>query len=80
MLDRTVCSCNWLRTDTSFLYNEQMKAEIDVKRQRFPVRWACRQKLNNDGSLRLRQTTGLGEDDRTGGVPGGQPGEIQDTR
>jgi len=58
----------------------RLKAEIEVKGQRYPARWACRQKLNDDGSLTLRQTTGLGEDDTTGGVPGGQPGEIQDTR
>lgn len=54
----------------------RLKAEIEVKGQRYAVRWACQQKLNEDGSLTLRQTTGLGEDDTTGGVPGGQPGEI----
>lgn len=80
LLDRTGCSCNWLRTDTIFIENEKIKAEIEMKGQRFPVRWACRQKLSDDGSLTLRQTTGLGEDDTTGSVPGGQPGEIQDTR
>jgi hypothetical protein len=33
------------------------------------VRWACRQSLNTDGSLTLRPTVGLGQDDETGGVP-----------
>lgn len=29
-------------------------AEIEVKGVRYPVRWACQQKLNDDGSLTLR--------------------------
>ena len=32
----------------------RLKAEIEVKGQRYPVRWACRQKLNEDGSLTLQ--------------------------
>src|SRR5215813_13948345 len=32
----------------------RLKAEIEVKGQLHPVRWACRQKLNEDGSLTLR--------------------------
>ena len=48
----------------------RLKAEIEVKGQRHPVRWACHQKLNADGSLTLRPTVGLGEDDTTGGVTG----------
>jgi hypothetical protein len=32
----------------------KLKAEIEVKGMRYPVRWACRQKLNEDGSLTLR--------------------------
>jgi hypothetical protein len=32
----------------------RLKAELEVKRVRYPVRWACRQKLNSDGSLTLR--------------------------
>jgi hypothetical protein len=32
----------------------KLKAEIEVKGMRYPVRWACRQKLNTDGSLTLR--------------------------
>lgn len=32
----------------------RMKAEIEVKGMRYPVRWACHQKLNEDGSLTLR--------------------------
>src|SRR5439155_733977 len=32
----------------------RVSAEIEVKGQRHPVRWACRQKLNEDGSLTLR--------------------------
>jgi hypothetical protein len=31
-----------------------LKAEIEVKGMRYPVRWACHQKLNDDGSLALR--------------------------
>ena len=33
----------------------QLKAEIDVKGVRYPVRWACHQKTNPDGSLTLRR-------------------------
>ena len=32
----------------------RLKAEIEVKAMRYPVRWACQQKLNDDGSLTLR--------------------------
>ena len=32
----------------------RLKAELEVKGVRHPVRWACRQKLNSDGSLTLR--------------------------
>jgi hypothetical protein len=32
----------------------QLRAEIEVKGMRYPVRWACHQKLNDDGSLTLR--------------------------
>jgi hypothetical protein len=32
----------------------KLRAEIEVKNMRYPVRWACRQKLNSDGSLTLR--------------------------
>jgi hypothetical protein len=46
----------------------RLKAEIEVKGQRYPLRWASRQKLNEDGSLTLRPTNGLGQDDVTGGV------------
>lgn len=46
----------------------RLKAAIEVKGQRHPVRWACHQKLNDDGSLTLRPTVGLGQDDVTGGV------------
>jgi hypothetical protein len=49
----------------------RLKAEIEVKGQRYRVRWACRQKLNEDGSLTLRETVGLGAEDETGGVPRG---------
>ena len=31
----------------------KLKAEIEVKGMRYPVRWACHQKLNPDGSLTL---------------------------
>ncbi len=33
----------------------KIKAEIEVKGMRYPVPWACRQKLNDDGSLTLRR-------------------------
>ena len=32
----------------------KLKAEIEVKGMRYPVRWSCRQKLSDDGSLALR--------------------------
>ena len=32
----------------------KVKAEIEVKGRQFPVRWACREALNEDGSLTLR--------------------------
>ena len=32
----------------------RLKAELEVKGMRYPVRWACRQKVNSDGSLTLR--------------------------
>ena len=32
----------------------KLKAEIEVKGARYPVRWACHQKLNEDGTLTLR--------------------------
>jgi hypothetical protein len=31
----------------------RLKAEIEVKGMRYPVRWACQQKLNEDGLLTL---------------------------
>jgi hypothetical protein len=31
----------------------RLKAELEVKGVRYPVRWACRQKVNSDGSLTL---------------------------
>jgi hypothetical protein len=37
----------------------KLKAEIEVKGVRHPVRWACHQALEDDGSLRLRPTRGL---------------------
>ena len=38
----------------------KLKAELEVKGVRYPVRWACHQALEEDGSLRLRPTRGLG--------------------
>src|ERR1035437_6593548 len=32
----------------------RLRAEMEVKGIRYPVRWACHQKLNDDGSLTLR--------------------------
>jgi len=49
----------------------QLKAEIEVKGARYPVRWASRQGANQDGSLTLRPTAGLGQNDETGGVTPG---------
>jgi len=46
----------------------RLKAELEIKGQRYPVRWASRQGMNPDGSLTLRPTVGLGEGDETGGV------------
>lgn len=37
----------------------RVRGEIEVKGQRYPVRWACKQSLNADGSLTLRPTPGL---------------------
>ena len=37
----------------------RVAGEIEVKGQRYPVRWACRQSLNADGSLTLRSTAGI---------------------
>lgn len=31
-----------------------LKTELEVKGVRYPVRWACRQKINSDGSMTLR--------------------------
>jgi hypothetical protein len=33
----------------------KLKAEVEVKGVRYPVRWACREKTNADGSLTLRR-------------------------
>lgn len=38
----------------------RLKAELEVKGVRYPVRWACRQALEPDHSLRLRPTRGVG--------------------
>ncbi|HTZ48063.1 MAG TPA: hypothetical protein VMH20_10745 [Verrucomicrobiae bacterium] len=46
----------------------RLKAEIEVKGQRYAVRWACHQKLNNDGTLTLHPTAGLNLSDETGGT------------
>jgi hypothetical protein len=32
----------------------RLRAEIEVKGMRYPMQWACHQKLNDDGSLTLR--------------------------
>ena len=45
-----------------------LKAQIEVKGQTYRVRWACRQRLNADGSLTLRATNGLNVSDETGGL------------
>lgn len=38
----------------------RLKAEIEVKGMRYPVQWACHQKLNEDGSLTLRPNRHFG--------------------
>jgi hypothetical protein len=38
----------------------RLGAELHVKGTRHPVRWACRQALEPDGSIRLRRTRGVG--------------------
>ena len=38
----------------------RLGAELEIKGMRHPVRWACHQKLEPDGSLRLRRTQGIG--------------------
>jgi len=47
----------------------KLKGEIEVKGQRYPVRWSSRQRMNADGSLTLRPTVGLGQNDESGGMP-----------
>jgi hypothetical protein len=37
----------------------RVKGEIEVKGQRYPVRWSCRQALNPDHTLTLRPTPGV---------------------
>jgi hypothetical protein len=37
----------------------KLRAELEVKGVRYPVRWACHQRLNEDGSLTLRPTRGV---------------------
>ena len=37
----------------------RVKGEIEVKGQRHPVAWACRQALNADGTLTLKETAGV---------------------
>jgi hypothetical protein len=32
----------------------KVKAELEVKGMKYPVRWACHQQTNEDGSLTLR--------------------------
>ena len=43
----------------------KLRAEMEVKGMRYPVRWACRQKLNEDGSLTLRPNLHQGVGDGT---------------
>ncbi|MGH7496567.1 MAG: hypothetical protein ACREOO_29810 [bacterium] len=37
----------------------KLKAELVAKDMRYPVRWACQQETNEDGSLTLRPTKGI---------------------
>ena len=36
-----------------------VSAELEFHGRRYPVRWACAEPLNDDGSLAIRPTTGL---------------------
>jgi hypothetical protein len=38
----------------------RLRAELEVKNMRHAVRWACHQRLNEDDSLTLRRTMGVG--------------------
>ncbi|SMO50353.1 hypothetical protein [Gracilimonas mengyeensis] len=38
----------------------RLSAELQVKGKLYPVEWACKEKLNSDGSLTLNATPGLG--------------------
>jgi hypothetical protein len=40
--------------DTTDWKGLKLRAEVEGKGMRYPVRWACHQKLNDDGSLTLR--------------------------
>jgi hypothetical protein len=33
----------------------RLYAEIEIKNQRYPVRWACSEEVNGDGSLTLQR-------------------------
>lgn len=46
----------------------RLKAALEVKGQRHPVRWSCHQKLNEDGSLTLRPTIGMNEESAGEGI------------
>jgi hypothetical protein len=37
----------------------RVSAELEIYNRRYPVRWACAELLNNDGSLTIRPTKGL---------------------
>jgi hypothetical protein len=37
----------------------RLKAELEVKGQRHPITWACREALNPDGTLTLQPTKGV---------------------
>ena len=40
----------------------RLRVELEVKGVRYPVRWACRQALDDDGSLTLRAIAGVHSD------------------
>jgi hypothetical protein len=44
----------------------KLRAEIEVKGVRRPVRWACRQQTNQDGSITIRLKKGSDSDWRKG--------------
>ena len=52
--NRKIRQVKFVLADVTYWKGLKLRAEIEVKGMRCPVRWACHQKLNEDGSLTLR--------------------------